>query len=306
MEASPQLRKTAQVWARKLNQCIEHDSWGHVIEASEGYESLAKELAKFVQTNSVGAQDRSIIGKLGVSLRLRAESASCVEVATTGEPRMSVDEIRTLPQVFESLFTGSLTSFPIDLSNYSASKAQIEARLQRELANGMVKELSEDGEPQETPVVEFSGTAISITIDKIGLKDAQEGYINSHFTVTVAEEGSGEIVEGEPPIDTAFSSGREPQYINFGHTMTLKKSLEHLEQIPGVAIFFEFKHYKTKGEYVSTKCYSFMELDELRDGPVLLEILKCQKPTDFARKAKPSRLSVKELYLHLNIELTHK
>jgi len=76
--------------------------------------SLAKELEKFVQTNSVGAQDRvktllsmistsqtpvqSIVGKLGVSLRLRAESASCVEVATTGEPRMSVDEIRTLPQ----------------------------------------------------------------------------------------------------------------------------------------------------------------------------------------------------------------
>jgi len=86
----------------------------------------------------------------------------------------------------------------------------------------------------------------------------------------------------------------------------LKSPLEKLEQIPGVAIFFEFRHYKTKGEYVSTKCYSFMELDELHDGPVLLEILKCEKPTDFARKTKPTRLSKKDLHLYLTVQMTHK
>ena len=129
-------------------------------------------------------------------------------------------------------------------------------------------------------------------------------------------------MEGEPPIDTPFSTARDPQYVKFGHTIVLKSALEQLEQIPGmhvimsmhlfdmtvlgVAVFFEFRHYKPKGEYESTKCYSFMELDELRDGDVLLEILKCEKPTDFARQKKPQRLSVKDLYLHLKVQLTHK
>ena len=77
--------------------------------------------------------------------------------------------------------------------------------------------------------------------------------------------------------------------------------------VAGVAVYFEFKHYKTVKEgYVSTKCYSFLTIDELKDGPLILEILKCEKPTDFARAKEPVRLSVKELYLHLNVELTHK
>lgn len=289
-----------------MNSSIEHDSWGHIIEASDGYESLSKELMKFVQANAVDAHDRSIIGKLAVTLRLRAEACSCL--GPTDGPRMSIEEIRTLPKVFESLFTDSSSDFPIELSTYSSSKAEMEARMESEKTNGMVKDLDMDGEVTESKpeIVEFSGTAISITVDKLGLKDAQDGYINSHFTITVAEAGTGEIVEGEPPVDTPFSTSRDPQYVNFGHTITLKSPLEKLEQIPGVAIFFEFKHYKTKGEYVSTKCYSFMELDELQDGPVLLEILKCEKPTDFARKAKPARLSKKELHLHLNVQLTHK
>jgi len=253
----------------------------------------------------LGPQDRSVIGKLSVSLRLRGDAVNCIGLSS-GEPSMSLDEIRTLPQVIESLFTESLTSFPIDLSSYSAAKAQIEARMEAEKTNGLVKDLNDDGEIQFVAPPAFSGTQISITIDKIGLKDAKDGYINSHFTVSVAEAGSGALVEGEPPIDTPFSTARDPQYVKFGHTIVLKSALEQLEQIPGVAVFFEFRHYKPKGEYESTKCYSFMELDELRDGDVLLEILKCEKPTDFARQKKPQRLSVKDLYLHLKVQLTHK
>jgi len=41
---------------------------------------------------------------------------------------------------------------------------------------------------------------------------------------------------------------------------------------PGAAIFFEFKHYKPKKERVSTRCFSFMELDEIRDGTISLEM----------------------------------
>lgn len=38
------------------------------------------------------------------------------------------------------------------------------------------------------------------------------------------------------------------------------------------AVFFEFKHYKPKKQKISTKCYSFMEQDELKNGTHPLEM----------------------------------
>jgi hypothetical protein len=45
-----------------------------------------------------------------------------------------------------------------------------------------------------------------------------------------------------------------------------------LEEIPGgSAIFFEFKHRKSKKE--SSKCFCFMEMDEIKHGKTYLEML---------------------------------
>ena len=41
---------------------------------------------------------------------------------------------------------------------------------------------------------------------------------------------------------------------------------------PGAAIFFEFKHYKPKKRFTSTKCFGFMELDEIKPGPIVIEL----------------------------------
>ena len=40
----------------------------------------------------------------------------------------------------------------------------------------------------------------------------------------------------------------------------------------GYAIFFEFKHFKPKKGSVSTRCWSFMESDEIKEGPAVLEL----------------------------------
>eukprot|EP00064_Thunnus_orientalis_P018262 superscaffoldBa00004149_g18357 len=71
---------------------------------------------------------------------------------------------------------------------------------------------------------------------------------------------------------------------------------------PGAAIFFEFKHYKPKKRFTSTKCFAFMEMDEIKPGPIVIELYK--KPTDFKRK-KLQLLTKKPLYLHLHQTL-HK
>ena len=155
---------------------------------------------------------------------------------------------------------------------------------------------------------------MSIMIDKIGLKDAQQGYVDAFFTVSVVAPGTGDLLPNEPAQDTPVWTSREPQYIHFGHTITFNTPVETLRETHGWAIFFEFKHRKangnsiaskcyTKDTYVSTKCYSFMELDECQGGPVVLEICKCEKPTDMARSKKPYLLSSKELYFHVNVSL---
>uniref|UniRef100_A0A7N4PTW1 Axin interactor, dorsalization associated n=1 Tax=Sarcophilus harrisii TaxID=9305 RepID=A0A7N4PTW1_SARHA len=73
-------------------------------------------------------------------------------------------------------------------------------------------------------------------------------------------------------------------------------------RVPGAAIFFEFKHYKPKKRFTSTKCFAFMEMDEIKPGPIIIELYK--KPTDFKRK-KLQLLTKKPLYLHLHQTL-HK
>lgn len=107
-------------------------------------------------------------------------------------------------------------------------------------------------------------------------------------------------------------------------------------RFPGAAIFFEFKHYKPKKRFTSTKCFAFMEMDEIKPGPIVIELWvdwrvflsKCflgipfcffwdtqcvyctflnfryKKPTDFKRK-KLQLLTKKQLYLHLHQTL-HK
>ncbi len=42
-----------------------------------------------------------------------------------------------------------------------------------------------------------------------------------------------------------------------------------------------------------------MEMDEIKPGPLTLEVYK--KPAAYARTKKPSLLSVKPLYLHLDL-----
>ncbi|GCC19963.1 hypothetical protein chiPu_0018645 [Chiloscyllium punctatum] len=73
-------------------------------------------------------------------------------------------------------------------------------------------------------------------------------------------------------------------------------------RVPGAAIFFEFKHYKPKKRFTSTKCFAFMEMDEIKAGHIVIELYK--KPTDFKRK-KLHLLTKKPLYLHLHQTL-HK
>ncbi|XP_071244779.1 axin interactor, dorsalization-associated protein-like [Salvelinus alpinus] len=137
---------------------------------------------------------------------------------------------------------------------------------------------------------------LTIKIDKIGLKDAGQ-CIDPYMTVSV-KDLSG--IDLNPVQDTPVATRKEDTYIHFSVDIEIQR---HIERLPkGTAIFFEFKHYKPKKGFTSTKCFAFMEMDEIKPGPILIELYK--KPTDFKRKTL-QLLTKKPLYLHLHQTL-HK
>uniref|UniRef100_A0AAV2KCI0 C2 Aida-type domain-containing protein n=1 Tax=Knipowitschia caucasica TaxID=637954 RepID=A0AAV2KCI0_KNICA len=134
-------------------------------------------------------------------------------------------------------------------------------------------------------------TLLTITIEKIGLKDAGQ-CIDPYMTISIKDVNG---VDLNPVQDTPVASRKEDTFIHFNVDVEVQK---HVEKLPkGAAIFFEFKHYKPKKRFTSTKCFSFMELDEIKPGPIVIELYK--KPTDFKRK-KLQLLTKKPLYLHLH------
>ncbi|KAM9452930.1 axin interactor, dorsalization-associated protein-like, partial [Salvelinus alpinus] len=135
---------------------------------------------------------------------------------------------------------------------------------------------------------------LTIKIDKIGLKDAGK-CIDPYMTVSV-KDLSG--IDLNPVQDTPVATRKEDTYIHFSVDIEIQR---HSERLPK-AIFFEFKHYKPKKGFTSTKCFAFMEMDEIKPGPIVIELYK--KPTDFKRKTL-QLLTKKPLYLHLHQTL-HK
>uniref|UniRef100_H2M953 Axin interactor, dorsalization associated n=2 Tax=Oryzias latipes TaxID=8090 RepID=H2M953_ORYLA len=139
-------------------------------------------------------------------------------------------------------------------------------------------------------------TLLTVRIEKIGLKDAGQ-CIDPYITVSVKDVNG---VDLNPVQETPVATRKEDNYIHFCVDVEIQR---HVEKLPkGAAIFFEFKHYKPKKKFTSTKCYAFLEMDEIKPGPLVIELYK--KPTDFKRK-KLQLLTKKPLFLHLHQTL-HK
>ncbi|CAD7956915.1 unnamed protein product [Amoebophrya sp. A25] len=137
------------------------------------------------------------------------------------------------------------------------------------------------------------GTVVVLKVDKIGLKDA-ETYIDPFLTVLVADARGAVVDSHDTPLNIAE---KRATHVHFGnHAVFLRMSFEDMQR-NGCSIFFEFKHYKPKKKKISTRCWCFMELGELRkDEESVLELY--HKPTDLKKK-KINLHSVKPLYFHV-------
>jgi len=138
-------------------------------------------------------------------------------------------------------------------------------------------------------------TGISILIDKIRLKDADQ-YFEPTVTVTIHDKDGRVIAGGESQI-SGYPQNTNNQQLEFNQEVHLQIPFEVIPT--DAAIFFEFKHYKPSRNKISTKCFSFLEHDELeRPGNLPMELY--QKPTD-TRRRKLTLLTDKAFYLHVTI-----
>eukprot|EP00933_Yihiella_yeosuensis_P075034 TRINITY_DN84170_c0_g1_i1.p1 TRINITY_DN84170_c0_g1~~TRINITY_DN84170_c0_g1_i1.p1 ORF type:complete len:288 (+),score=54.99 TRINITY_DN84170_c0_g1_i1:105-866(+) len=233
----------------------------------------------------ITSQEKDTMHRLSLCLSARAQS-----LRTMNETITSMD-MKALGPVFEVLFTGNEPAvFPVEAHKYQSAKP-VRPSAEGEIICGDIDEAHTDWHQHQAVLRNVSGTVVAIRIEKIGLKDAQD-YIDPFMTILVADARTNLLDSHDTPI----ANERRATHVMINHQVYLNVSLEDMQK-QGAAIFFEFKHYKPKKKMISTRCFAFMEMNELKpDEEMVLEIY--HKPTDLKKK-KLVLHSEKPLYLHL-------
>uniref|UniRef100_A0A915JMU8 C2 Aida-type domain-containing protein n=1 Tax=Romanomermis culicivorax TaxID=13658 RepID=A0A915JMU8_ROMCU len=260
----------------ELQACFEkslnYDLWGQRLEASAEYRKFLDVFHSFHRPtldDSVETQLKSIVKN--IHSRVEYLDGSTTEI---NEESSSAEKMRENFREFCKIFY-----FPK------------QEYMRRRLSSTVVIDVCSKHAILPPCVDKKTGqTYCTITIDKIGLKDA-DSYVDPFITISVKDNEGRDLT---PIQNTKPSYYTEGKYIIYKVDIYIQKSLEELPK--GYAIFFEFNHFKERKKRVSTRCYSFVEADEIKNGPVVCELYK--KPPDYTRK-KLQLFTEKPLYLHL-------
>eukprot|EP00455_Lapot_gusevi_P044436 TRINITY_DN5551_c0_g2_i1.p1 TRINITY_DN5551_c0_g2~~TRINITY_DN5551_c0_g2_i1.p1 ORF type:complete len:300 (-),score=80.60 TRINITY_DN5551_c0_g2_i1:101-1000(-) len=287
-----------QRWCQLFRTALDADKWGQVMEASDGYRMLGALIDSQERELGLTVDESSIVQKLRICLQLRVTALN--DITLNQQRMLQLDSMRALSEVFESLFTRQMPlRFPVDLSQYQ-DEIMKPAQRSDAIAEGKVTEEPVGGKLLPPPRILQSGlTTLEIEIEKIGLKDAST-YIDAFITVSVVDS-AGNVIEAQQDLPVS-NRKLAPNYVLFGQTVYLQTPLQQMPD-PNFCLFFEFKHYKPDKKKISTRCFAFMERDEIQpSNNIQLELYK--KPTDFKRQ-DINLFTVKPLYLHLKLALRH-
>ncbi|ETE67908.1 Axin interactor, dorsalization-associated protein [Ophiophagus hannah] len=281
-------RSLLQRWGASFRKGTDFDSWGQLVEAIDEYQILARHLQKEAVSqpnNSEFTEDqKKTLAKIATCLELRSAALQ----STQSQEEFKLEDLKKLEPILKSILTYN-KEFPFDVQPVPPRKIlapgeEEDLEFEEDEEEGGAGAGSPDAFPARVPGTllprlpsEPGMTLLTIKIEKIGLKDAGQ-CIDPYITVSVKDLNGIDLT---PVQDTPVASRKEDTYIHFNVDIEIQKHVEKLTK--GAAIFFEFKHYKPKKRFTSTKY---------------------KKPTDFKRK-KLQLLTKKPLYLHLHQTL-HK
>ncbi|MEE6473833.1 hypothetical protein FKM82_010185 [Ascaphus truei] len=302
-----EMNKTLQRLLASFRKGTDFDSWGQLVEAVDEYHILARQLQKEAQapanSSELTEDQKKTIGKIATCLELRSAALQ----STQSQEGFKLEDIKKLEPILTNILSYN-KAFPFDvqpvpLRRILAPGEEENLEVEDEEEEGGAGAGSPDSFPARVPGTllprlpsEPGMTLLTIKIEKIGLKDAGQ-CIDPYITVSVKDVNGLDLT---PVQDTPMASRKEDTYVHFNVEIEIQKHVETLTK--GAAIFFEFKHYKPKKRFTSTKCFAFIELDEIKSGQMVIELYR--KPTDFKRK-KLQLLTKKPLYLHLH-QTCHK
>lgn len=290
------MEDTRSRWERAFLEALDYDIWGQVEEAIEGYQRLqVAAAAEYVENVlQLPLHRREGIGKLAQALKLRIQ-----ELQTSQDFGINLNKMKALKSFLKEFIVSDVL-FPLEdimpeimIHDGAIVQQQVDAALDDVQDDHVV---AGDGTLRAPPRdIRKGDQTLVINVEKWGFKDAQI-FIEPRVTISV-RNGLGEPIE--PVQETPGAKRIAPNYIYFEVNVYLQTAVNRLPD--DCAIFFEFKHYKVEKKKKSTKCYCLLELDEIKSGPVALEIYK--KPTIYKRDKEPRLLSVKPLYLHCELTI---
>uniref|UniRef100_A0A2K5ZWA3 Axin interactor, dorsalization-associated protein n=1 Tax=Mandrillus leucophaeus TaxID=9568 RepID=A0A2K5ZWA3_MANLE len=267
----------------------------------QSHRHLQKEAQAQHNNSEFTEEQKKTIGKIATCLELQSAALQ----STQSQEEFKPEDPKKLEAILKNILTYN-KEFPFDvqpvpLRRILAPGEEENLEFEEDEEEGGAGAGSPDSFPLEFPrlprlPLEPGMTLLTIRIEKIGLKDAGQ-CIDPYITVSIKDLNGIDLT---PMQDTPVASRKEDTYIHFNVDIELQKHVEKL--IKGAALFFELKHYKPKKRFTSTKCFAFMEMDEIKPGSIVIELYK--KPTDFKRN-KLQLLTKKLLYFHLHQTL-HK
>uniref|UniRef100_A0A3B5KRW0 C2 Aida-type domain-containing protein n=1 Tax=Xiphophorus couchianus TaxID=32473 RepID=A0A3B5KRW0_9TELE len=259
------VNKTVQKWHASFKKGTDFDSWGQLVEAIDEYQQLQKEVQSTNSSDFTEEQKKNL-GKIATCLEMRSASLQC----TQSKEEFKLEDLKKL-ELIKNILTYN-KEFPFDVQPVPLKilAPGEEENLELEAEDDAAAGAGSTGTfPPRAPTLlprlpsEPGMTLLTLRIEKIGLKDAGQ-CIDPYMSISVKVNG----VDLNPMQDTPVATRKEDTYIHFSVDIEIQR---HVEKLPKAAIFFEFKHYKPKKRFTSTKCFAFMEMDEIKPGPIVIE-----------------------------------
>jgi len=151
-----------------------------------------------------------------------------------------------------------------------------------------------------------SPSVVNFLITSLGLKDAHSrhiyegaGYVNPRMMVTVVDKDGNKI---DKSYMTGEARAKQKSLMVFDQEITIPLHVQDLYDLDAY-FYFEFVHWKADKGKDSVKCYSYMSMNEMRNGKFKLPIYKSEKPTNYTRSFKQATQSIETKDLWFRIEI---
>ncbi|XP_006824893.1 axin interactor, dorsalization-associated protein A-like [Saccoglossus kowalevskii] len=288
-------------WRGTFTKGTDFDSWGQLVEAVDEYRMVSRQLHKEAASSTSPFTDdqKKNLSKIATCLELRSRALQ----SPHSVDGFTLEQLKRVEPVFTTLARQGAYEFPVSVPSTPLRPPPL-------LESGQINDLDVDDEEDEdderlamsasggsscepfttstsikTTTIQSSATStyrsgnllpriphepkmtlVTLRVEKLGLKSASS-HIDPYITISVKDVSGVDLT---PIQETPVAVRKEDLYIHFDADIELQKPLEKLPK--GTAIFFEFKHYKPKKKFTSTKCFAFMELDEIKSGGCVIEL----------------------------------